>query len=73
MQCNQKLLSKYDVVLCSEWKYLVLVEFDFAMVVHGELLSSINANGGIGSNISFFSSAKDSNLVTNFNRKVCVS
>ncbi len=73
MQCNHKLLSKYDAVLCSEWKYLVLVEFDFATVVHGELLSSINANGGIGSNVSFVSSAKDSKLVTNFNRKVCVS
>ena len=61
MQTSHKILSICDAVVCGGWKYLVLIEFDFAIDVSDEHVSSINKDDGIGSNVSFVCSAENSN------------
>ena len=61
MQTSHKVLSRYYAVVRGGWKYLVLIEFDFAMVVIDERVSSINTDDRIEPNVSFVSFAEDSN------------
>ncbi len=61
MQSSHKVLSRYDFVVCGGWKYLVLIEIDFAMVVNDEHVSYMKTDDGIVSNVSFVSFAEDSN------------
>ena len=59
MQSSLKVLAIYDAVVDGSWKYLKLIKIDFAMVVNDEHLSTINADDGIGSKVSFVSFAED--------------
>ncbi len=56
-----QLLSRYDVMVCGDWKYLLLIELDFAMVLKYEHVSSINSDDRVDSNISFVNFEEDSN------------
>ncbi len=48
------MLSRY-VVVGGGWKYLLLIELDFAMVGNDKYVSSINADDWMGSNVAFVS------------------
>ena len=49
-----------DDVLSGGWKYLVLIELEFTMVVKYEQVSFINVDDAIGFNVSFVDFAEDS-------------
>ncbi len=65
MQSNHKVLSRNDVVICGAWKYMLLIERNFPMVV-------INADDGTASSVSLANFVEDSNSVTNSNHEFCV-
>ena len=59
MYSSHRLLSRYDVVVCDDWKYMKIIELDFAMVANAEHVSSIDTNDMIEPNVSLASFGED--------------
>ncbi len=53
MQGTHKVLFRNDAVISGGRENLMLIEFDFAMIINDKYVSPINSNVEIGSNVFF--------------------